>query len=56
MEYGKFMAPKQVADYLKVNVRTVLRWLHAGKLVHMRIGRKFMIETAYVKNLKKLEK
>ena len=35
----RLYSPTEVAEYLSVNVQTVRRWIHQGKLRALRIGK-----------------
>jgi excisionase family DNA binding protein len=39
----KLYTPKEVADYLKVDIRTVYRWLREGEMDAIRFRREYRI-------------
>ena len=39
LEEHRLYSPAEVAEYLSVNVQTVRRWIHEGKLRAHRIGK-----------------
>jgi excisionase family DNA binding protein len=44
----RFYSPAEVAEYLSVNVQTVRRWIHAGKLGAYRIGKYWRVSREQV--------
>jgi excisionase family DNA binding protein len=42
-EIGRVYTPQEVAELVKVNVRTVQEWIRTGKLPAMRYGRVYRI-------------
>ena len=42
---------KEVADFFRVKELTIYRWLHAGKLKGMKVGREWRIPEEEVKRL-----
>ena len=42
--------PQEVADYLKVDVRTVYRWLREGELNALRFRREYRISETDLRN------
>ena len=42
--------PQEVADYLKVDVRTVYRWLRGGELNALRFRREYRISETDLRN------
>lgn len=41
---GTYYTLQEVADRLKVNYRTVYRWVHAGQLPAYKLGKEWRIE------------
>jgi len=39
----ELLTVKQAAKYFKVHTLTIRRWIYAGTLQHIRIGRKYLI-------------
>lgn len=50
MEDVEHYTTKQVAELLKVNPRTVSRWVHLGQLPAVRLGRRYRISKEDLKN------
>lgn len=56
MEKKPFYSPQEVADLLEVKVLTVYRWIRAGKLKAVKIGRWKISETELQRLLTEGEK
>jgi excisionase family DNA binding protein len=49
MEEEKYWTPEEIAERLKINVRTVNRWIASGKLRAIRVGRLWRVPDSAIR-------
>jgi excisionase family DNA binding protein len=49
MEEERYWTPEEIAERLKVNVRTVNRWITSGKLRAIRAGRLWRVPDSAIR-------
>ena len=47
---NELLTPQEVADYLKVDVRTIYRWLNTGTMAGVKIGDNWRILKSTIDN------
>jgi excisionase family DNA binding protein len=49
MEEERYWTPEDIADRLKINVRTVVRWITAKKLRAIRVGKQWRVPDSAIR-------
>jgi excisionase family DNA binding protein len=49
MEEDKYWTPEEIAERLKVNVRTVVRWITSKRLKAIRVGKQWRVPDSEIR-------